>query len=212
MRSAKKHWCSRTHHLILRSQERCIQCISVRLTDWSEQRFLPARLNLLPESSFHQQCHVSCATLKPSNIAFNSNNAPDFCIFLFIFCCILSHAQNFAAKTKRNKVFTEKMVNLHLQKKSVLSQGNSAFWLRTTENYSELMCKPSRLLSLWINVSIIFSGQINEAEEWGMNGKKKEKKPHVNSPGKRYSLLHYLRESRYLTDNLYSHGLALTSV
>lgn len=38
------------------------------------------------------------------------------------------------------------------------------------------MCKPSRLLSLWINVSIIFSGQINEAEEWAMNGKKKEKK------------------------------------
>lgn len=43
-----------------------------------------------------------------------------------------------------------------------------------------------------------------------MNGKKKEKKPHVNSPGKRYSLLHYLRESRYLTDNLYSHRLAFS--
>lgn len=178
MRSAKKHWCSQTHHLILRSQERCIQSISVRLTDWSEQRFLPARLNLLPESSFHQQCHISYATLKPSNIAFNSNYAPDFCIFYLFFLLHLVRCSEFccAVKTKRNKVFTEKMVNLHLQKKSVLSQGNSAFWLRTTENYSELMCKPSRLLSLWINVSIIFSGQINEAEEWAMNGKKKEKK------------------------------------
>lgn len=89
MRSAKKHWCSQTHHLILRSQERCIQSISVRLTDWSEQRFLPARLNLLPESSFHQQCHVSYATLKPSNIAFNSNYAPDFCIFFVLFLFLL---------------------------------------------------------------------------------------------------------------------------
>lgn len=38
----------------------------------------------------------------------------------------------------------------------------------------------SKLLSLWINVSIIFSGQINGAEEWAVNGKKKKKD--ANSP------------------------------
>lgn len=57
------------------------------------------------------------------------------------------------------------------RKQTTVLQSHSLSDWKNTENKSEVMCKASWLLSVWINVSIIFSGQIDGAEEWAVNGK-----------------------------------------
>lgn len=112
---------------------------------------------------------------------------------------------------KKKKKFTEHFFNF---KEPEVDQQSRQFscWLRTTENQTELMSKPSKLLRPWINLTIIFSERINAAEEWAANHEKKEeergkKKRHTLTQQPRIklnSINSMCRDSPSLTDNLYS--------
>ena len=78
-----------------------------------------------------------------------------------------------SVKPRRDDVCTAPTVS---EARGSVVRQDACGWSRTSESSSELMCKPSKLLSLWINVSIIFSAQINGSRRMGCEWQKKKKK------------------------------------